>query len=227
MKKTTYIYTLADPFTGLVRYVGKADDLRVRFNHHVSLKGKANTKKKCWVQSLLKKGVKPTMEVVEIVDSSEWKYWEQFYISLFRSWGFNLLNHTDGGEGLVGYKCSDSTKEKLRSANLGKKQSEETKARRGLYGNQWNVGKKRTEEVRKKFSQIQTGAKRPEAVKKKMSDQRKGENHHFYGKKLSQEHKNKIAESWKTRPHSFNPEASKAKLLRTLELKKQKGFQNA
>lgn len=208
----TYIYSLSDPFTGQVRYIGKADDLRVRFNNHVSLKGKESTKKSAWIKSLIKKGAKPIIEIVDIVDKAEWKFWEQFYISLFKSWGFRLVNSTDGGEGLVGYKTSDETKLKLRLANLGKKQSAETKAKRSLNSPKFWLGKKRSEEDKKKFSESHKGKKQSkELVDKRMAKMR-GENHHFYGKPLPDAVRQKIKDSWKTRPHSFDPESTRIKM---------------
>jgi hypothetical protein len=31
----------------------------------------------------------------------EWKFWEKFWIQLMNSWGFDLVNHTCGGDGLT------------------------------------------------------------------------------------------------------------------------------
>jgi hypothetical protein len=39
-------------------------------------------------------------ELDECEDKKEtWKFWEQFYIELFKSWGFGLLNQNEGGGG--------------------------------------------------------------------------------------------------------------------------------
>jgi group I intron endonuclease len=193
---STYIYSLSDPFTGLVRYIGKADDLRVRYNNHVSLKGKESTRKSAWVKSLIKKGAKPIIEIVDFVDKAEWKFWEQFYISLFKSWGFVLVNSTDGGEGLVGYKTSDETKQKLRLANLGKKHSDETKAKMRLNSPKCWLGKERSDEDKKKFSESHKGKKQSkELIEKRMLNMR-GEKHHFYGKPLPDAVRQKIKDSW-------------------------------
>lgn len=209
---STYIYSLSDPFTGLVRYIGKADDLRVRYNNHVSLKGKESTRKSAWVKSLIKKGAKPVIEIIDIVDKTEWKFWEQFYISLFKSWGFILVNSTVGGEGLIGYKTSEETKHKLRIANLGKKHSDETKAKMRLSSPKYWLGKERSDEDKRKFSDSQKGKKQSkELIEKRMSNKR-GEKHHFYGKPLPEEIKQKIKDSWKTRPHSFDPESTRLKM---------------
>jgi len=39
------------------------------------------------------------MEEIDEIFSKEWKFWEQYYISLFRSWGFVLENKNNGGGG--------------------------------------------------------------------------------------------------------------------------------
>lgn len=45
---------------------------------------------------------------------------EVWMIAWCRSQGFQLTNYTDGGEGSSGYRMSEETKNKLRSANTGK-----------------------------------------------------------------------------------------------------------
>ena len=37
---------------------------------------------------------------LDYVDSNKWKFWEEFYIELFKCWGFNLKNKNSGGGGL-------------------------------------------------------------------------------------------------------------------------------
>ena len=58
------IYTLSDPITGAIRYVGKTINLKQRFNKHI-MESKKSTKsyKKAWINSLLKKELKPIINV--------------------------------------------------------------------------------------------------------------------------------------------------------------------
>lgn len=50
-------------------------------------------------------------------DKKEWKFWESYYISLFRSWGFNLVNQNEGGGGPSFY--SEESKQKMRKPRPG------------------------------------------------------------------------------------------------------------
>jgi hypothetical protein len=102
---TTYIYALCEPNTEVVRYVGKADNYEERYYHHLKesfrndKQKKQRTHKNNWIKSLLIKGLKPTLILIDEVPEVEWKFWERHYISLFKSWGFRLVNKMDGGDG--------------------------------------------------------------------------------------------------------------------------------
>jgi group I intron endonuclease len=162
----TYIYTLTDPFTNEIRYVGKADNLLVRLKEHIKRSSYTVTHKNNWIQSLLKKNAKPIIEVLDIVPINDWGFWEIYWISVIKSWGFKLTNLASGGKGgnqgpIINKKISESLKnrtyspetiEKMRIARIGMVASEETK---------------------KKFSIMRTGSgnsmfgkKRPESSKK-------------------------------------------------------------
>ncbi len=115
-QETTFIYALCCPITGGVRYIGKTNDPKYRLRKHTEGINRTKTKKNSWFKSLQKKGVSPTLEILDTISSDEWIFWEQHYISLYRSWGFNLTNGTLGGDGLntptefVKNKISNSAK---------------------------------------------------------------------------------------------------------------------
>jgi hypothetical protein len=111
--KTKFIYTLSDPNSGLVRYIGKAKDVKKRLSNHLSNNHlSTSTKKNNWIISLLRNQQLPIIEVVDEVTSEEIDFYEIFYISLFKSWGFDLLNGTNGGDGFdwSGKKHNDYSK---------------------------------------------------------------------------------------------------------------------
>lgn len=94
-----YIYTLSD--SSGVRYVGKTNNINLRLKNHINESKKNN---RCynyrtnWIISLINKDELPIIEVLDIVPDDEWMFWEIFWISQIKSWGFNLVNGTLGGE---------------------------------------------------------------------------------------------------------------------------------
>jgi hypothetical protein len=62
-------------------------------------------------------------EIVEIdcVEDDEWRFWESWYIGLFKSWGFVLENKNEGGGGRgPGWISSDERNEKIKQNRKGK-----------------------------------------------------------------------------------------------------------
>lgn len=90
-----YIYTLEYP-EGNVRYVGQSKNPKKRYFDHLR-KTREGSKKIEWIQSLLSENKKPILNIIEEVDDQNYDF-EVFYISLFKSWGFDLVNMTSGGE---------------------------------------------------------------------------------------------------------------------------------
>jgi hypothetical protein len=135
---------------------------------------KKNNKRTSWIKSLLLNGLSPVMEVIDLVDINEINFWEMHYISLYNSWGFELKNSTFGGEG--GGRPIAESREKMRQAKLGKKQSEETKLKRSLslMGNKNGLGYRHTDEEKQKIVSNKKKFKHSEETKKKISNSRKG-----------------------------------------------------
>lgn len=128
--KKTFIYTLSD-IRGDIRYVGKTNnEIKKRlYAHIIECKSNRTTHKINWIKSLLDKGERPIIEVVEEVNNDIWQEREIYWIEQFRQWGFNLTNLTLGGDGGNGYKHTKISKEKMRSSKLGTKLPEEHKER--------------------------------------------------------------------------------------------------
>lgn len=90
------IYTLADPISGEVKYVGKTiRPLKRRLSEHMYSTKRHNYKLTSWIKSL---NSEPIIELVDEVEFENWQFWEKHYISLFKSFGFNLKNISEGGE---------------------------------------------------------------------------------------------------------------------------------
>jgi len=122
--KTTFIYTLADPDTNEIRYIGKANNPKRRiFDHIKESNGISKSHRISWIKSLLKQNKKPIIEILDEVPVDNWEFWEMYWISQFKAWGFNLTNMTPGGYN-NSYRKSNETKQKISQSQIGKKLSE-------------------------------------------------------------------------------------------------------
>ncbi len=98
-KGKVLIYALCHPETKEIRYVGKTKmDTHRRLLGHLEEKGK--TRKVRWVAFLKKQGLLPELIILEEVDEQEWKVAEQQWIIHCRLLGYDLVNLTDGGDGV-------------------------------------------------------------------------------------------------------------------------------
>lgn len=120
-----YIYTLKDPATNSIRYVGQTNDLKRRLDRHVtnSRSLKDNRHISNWIRSL---NTVPVMDVVETCEYSVRNEREQYWIDYYKNQGFDLCNSSNGGAGAgignkncVGRIMSDETKAKIAKANKG------------------------------------------------------------------------------------------------------------
>lgn len=98
---TTFIYTLSDPVTYQVRYVGKSNNPLSRYRSHYYKCENESQHKRNWINSIKKSGLKPILDIVDEIPISEWKFWETYWIQQFKVWGFKLTNSTLGGDGLT------------------------------------------------------------------------------------------------------------------------------
>lgn len=127
------IYTLTDPRTREIRYIGKTSGtLKNRWYAHCSnyKLQKNKSKKNSWIISLKANGYKPIITLLDLVPDSEWEFWEAYWIEQFIQWDFNLTNMTKGGEGntggkgSLGYKHTNEAKRKISVANSKPKSQE-------------------------------------------------------------------------------------------------------
>lgn len=135
--ETTNIYVLIDPRTNEVRYVGKANNVSQRYRAHLNRARKHQTHKRNWLEQLKREGFKPIMEVIDVVPIDSWQYWEIYWISQMKQWGFKLVNYTNGGDGCT--FANQTSFKKGHKSWLGKNHSEETRKKIGE--NNWQKGK--------------------------------------------------------------------------------------
>ena len=159
----TNIYILSDPRTPLnYRYVGiTIKTLKRRLAVHISeSKRGVNTYKCNWIRSLLKEGIKPIITLKAIVEDSIREDIEIKYIKSLRNNNYDLTNGTSGGDGMLGFKHTTTTKHLMSIRYKGIKRSQETceKISQTLKGNiPWNKGKKMSIEFCKKNSDCHKG----------------------------------------------------------------------
>lgn len=186
------IYTLIDPVSMEIRYVGKSSSGKYRATTK-------HTHGRCgnWVASLDKLNKKPIVKYLqgwETIDKKELCNAEIYWIAYFRALGCPLTNLTDGGEGWAGAKhteefkknlaernrnriITDETKQKISNSLIGNKMSADARAKmsKSRIGNKHRLGKPHTPETLAKMS---FSARNPsEETRQKMSKSQKGKKH--------------------------------------------------
>lgn len=147
---TGTVYTLISDETPCEVYVGATiRPLSKRINGHIASMNNTNEKKNVWLRSLKARPVISEVEVIEYEDKlkllKELSTLETFYISLFKSWGFKILNTVLNTSCPSKPPHSEETKEKLRKpkpAGFGEKLSASMKS----------MGFKHSDETRDKIS---------------------------------------------------------------------------
>jgi group I intron endonuclease len=157
----TYIYCLIHD--NHVRYVGKSDNPSKRFEEHLRKCKYQITYKDKWLFGLIESSQKPELLILDKVPFDEFGFWEDFYINLFKSYGFKLTNLAPGG-------CGGNF-----GLETNKKISEKLKGR--IFNEEWKL----------KISKYRTGKKHSEETKSLFKIQRKNEGNSMFGVKRKQE----------------------------------------
>lgn len=96
----TYIYSLIDPRTQEVRYVGKSNTPSKRLIAHICTTHEdCNPHKQNWIKELKVEGLRPILSIIEETTLDLWPEREIYWIEFYRSIGNNLINLKDGGIG--------------------------------------------------------------------------------------------------------------------------------
>lgn len=200
-KRSWHVYTLSDPRTQEVRYVGITFRGKQRYNEHLSraLTG-GRTHRDCWIRSLVAVGVRPVYQVVETGLDIGWQDAERTWIATYRATR-SLVNHTDGGEGTPGLAPSLELRRKLSETRKGVPYPPGRKSA--------TLGRHHTPEAIAKIQAASKGHVMPESIRAKLSALKKGKPLPMQviaasvaarlGKPLTQEHKNKIGATTLTR----------------------------
>lgn len=99
-----YIYGLADPRNGIIRYVGKTVNLERRIKAHLCPNRTGCKHCHAWLAKLRSDGVKPSVAQLEALpDDANWEDREVWWIAHFKANGNDLTNIMPGGEGNATY----------------------------------------------------------------------------------------------------------------------------
>jgi hypothetical protein len=185
-----YIYKLIDPTTNQIRYIGQTDNIKRRYNDHISSSlnknsSSYNTHKSSWVRKVVNNNLFPIIEVVEECNSLEQSnIRERYYIEKLTNEGYKLTNSyiSDVTE------FSLDTREKMSNARKGKTLEE-------------IVGLEKSIELKEYYSErikLNNPNKNSDPlVREKISNTLKDyfedkENHWAYGLKMTDEHNEKL-----------------------------------
>lgn len=119
-----YIYSLSDPISGKVVYIGKTKNIKRRYSDHCRRpKGSYRTILDKWKKEIIDSGLKPQINIIKECDETNVDFYERFYISEYRKDG--ILNMTDGGDGLQ--NPSEETRRKIGDKSRGRIPTIETR----------------------------------------------------------------------------------------------------
>jgi hypothetical protein len=108
MKTTIYYLCKTD---GIPFYIGKTNGVNWRKQSHKR-----------------KYGCNISLEIIDEVPIDEWKFWEKYYILLFKSWGLNLKNKNNGGGGPTNIIFSDKRNKTISLKTKGMSKSHKGKS---------------------------------------------------------------------------------------------------
>lgn len=168
-ESTWTIYSLHDPRTGQIRYIGRtiAPPKRRLINHVAEARhdtSQWHTPKCQWIRELLALGLRPILRVLEAGTGDGWATAEILWIKAAREAGVLLVNTSDGGEGNLGYSPTPETRRKLSEAGKGRKLSPENRAKLIAAGAAANRGRKWSPERIEQRSAKLRGIPRPPHV---------------------------------------------------------------
>lgn len=124
--KPVYIYALTDPDNNEVRYIGKTDNLKRRYEIHIANVTGDDTYRKRWITKLKEQGKKPRLEIIETVSQETWQEREKYWIEHYKSMGARLTNSAIGGLG-GGHSQTQKARNKISQARMGIKFSQSHK----------------------------------------------------------------------------------------------------
>lgn len=215
----SFIYLLEDPNVPNKGYIGKSNNPEKRLKGHLKGAILGKTRIYRWLNSLLMDGYLPKLKILELAD--DWKEGERRWIKHLKENGWDLMNHTSGGDGV--HDIDEETRERMKlAAQQRTKDVWENEETANLIKHRWKVSgrntaiskalteyRKNNPEHYKKLPQNNKGFKHSEEFKKNVGAKTKETNlkraaNGGYGP-LSEEHKQKIGNAHRGSTHKSSP----------------------
>lgn len=183
---TTTIYGLIDPADPeQVRYIGQTrKPIEQRLAEHCRDKKKSH--KRNWIIALSRQGRSPLIRSLDVCSNDRADSRERGVIAECRQQGFDLLNHTDGGNGMRNWIPTAETRSKMSASGKGKRGEISAAGLQAISDHM--KSRVVSAETRRRISEAKIGRKLPAEAGQKMSRSRTG-------RKLSAEHKSNLAKA--------------------------------
>jgi hypothetical protein len=160
------------------RYIGvTSGTLEHRLRRHINeaVGGKLDNFRCRWLRKLLAAGRKPTITVLQLIEQhatvDTWSQaceLERLCIKLYRLAGHQLTNSTEGGEGMLGWKPSPETRERMSAARQNLGPALRAKVAAALRG------RTRSQETRRKLSAANKGKTLSKEARSKIGTAHRG-----------------------------------------------------
>lgn len=195
------IYKLTNTINEKV-YIGKSENLGKRIKYHISSLTHGKNKNKHLQNAYSKYGSGNfSVEIIEVLDNDadineREKYWISYYKANNRNYGYNLTNGGDGGNGYFDCMTEDEKNKHLQVLSEAHKGENNP-----LYGKHCytdgSILKYFTEEEAKPYIEQGWHKGIPQRIRENERNGNMGENNGFYGKKHTEETRQKISASRK------------------------------
>jgi len=215
----SFIYLLEDPNVPNKGYVGKSNNPENRLKGHLKGAILGKTRIYRWLNSLLKDGYLPKLKILELAD--DWKEGECRWIKLLKEDGWDLMNHTSGGDGV--HDIDEETRNRMRvAAQQRAKDIWENEEIAIMIKHQWKISgrnqaiseattkyRENNPKHHEKLPQNNVGFKHTEEFKRNVGESTRKNNlkraaNGEYGP-LSEDHKRKIGDAHRGSTHKSSP----------------------
>lgn len=123
---TTVYFVAHSDFPNIPVYIGKTKKpLNKRLLEHIHNSKIRTYRFALWIKSVMLEGKRPVIFELDRIDDDEWQFWEKYWISQMKVYGFELCNMSEGGQDTPHLFHTSESKLKLKNSLTGRKLSNE------------------------------------------------------------------------------------------------------